>query len=325
MRIPFSDQLSVYQGKDLPKEWVQYLIDEKLFKMFIPKELGGLELNLNEATELLSELAFCNGSLGWVLNLGAGANFFCGFFKEELAHEVFSKGDIVLSGSGFLGEFHQKQDKFHVKGEWHKCTGSAVASYFTVNAKNDKDKQHSFLIPKSFVEVKPSWESFGLRQTSSDSIFVEEAILDLDYAFEINNVKSFKDYKIYAVPFSVFARICLSATFEGLAKKFAALYEQKYSHKSNIYGDRLKCLNQVLTLLNQERKEISDFVNSTDNFESSLEETVSNSLGKRHFEIFELICHLYWFSGIQLSEENNLLHFVFRDIMTASQHYMLKE
>jgi len=58
-----------YRQSFLSKERLHELYDQKLFKLFVPKEYGGLEIGLKEGVDQLIRVASIQGGLGWTLNL----------------------------------------------------------------------------------------------------------------------------------------------------------------------------------------------------------------------------------------------------------------
>lgn len=328
-RLSINSQLSDYQEKRVPLNSIKTLQEKGYFKMFIPKSLGGLELGLTDATQLLVETAKIHGSLGWIHNLGAGANYFCGFFDPATAEELFSPKDVITSGSGFSnGSFELSENKYTLNGTWSKCSGAAFASLFTLNAFNTEGKQRSFIVPATHVNVCPDWQSFGLQASASDSITLKNVKVPESYTFEIGKVKSFQDYLIYHTPFDLFARVCLSATFEGLAEGLLLSLKDAPQHKKTAFSQFYKEIKSDLSSLHLKRDALiaksEEFLISTNTIAPSFVEDFANTMGNAHFKIYQKITKLYWHSGITISETTCESHWIFRDIMTAIQHYMLK-
>lgn len=322
-------QLSDYTGSSVSPEWITELIDQKAFKLFVPEELGGLQANLVEASQFLAKTAEHHGSLGWMHNLGAGANYFCGFFTPETAAKLFSPKEAITSGSGAAtGNFSVHQDHYKLTGCWDKCTGAQFASLFTGNATDEKGNTQSFIIPRSLVEISSSWSSFGLKNSSSDRFCVKNIQLPKEYTFEIGQVKSFHEYFIYYVPFTVFARFCLSASFEGIVRCFINHTKLTLEHKHEQLKDIYQRLEEELEELNQHRellgKELEAAVTSKINLNDTHCSKIAVSLADRHFSIFQRSTALFWHGGMALTDEEQLAHWAFRDVLTAIQHYMIK-
>ena len=96
---PFT--IEEYQQFYLNEDKLQKCYEEKWFKMFVPKSCDGLQLSMKEGCRELLNIAEFQGGLGWTVNLGAGANWFTGFFEEKIAKELFTPENAVIAGSGY--------------------------------------------------------------------------------------------------------------------------------------------------------------------------------------------------------------------------------
>jgi indole-3-acetate monooxygenase len=60
------------RARRLPEELVDALHDCGVFRAFVPRELGGLEVDLLEWLDMIEELSRINGSVGWNASINAG-------------------------------------------------------------------------------------------------------------------------------------------------------------------------------------------------------------------------------------------------------------
>ena len=77
------------------KEVLQWIEEENLWNIWVPKAFGGLECSLSDGLKTLQALARLDGSLGWTVTLCSGANFFIGNLRPEVAREVFAHSAIL--------------------------------------------------------------------------------------------------------------------------------------------------------------------------------------------------------------------------------------
>lgn len=308
-----------FKKNQLPQDWIDTLMEQRLFKCFVPRALGGLQLDLHAASELLIKTARIHGGLGWVHNLVAGANYFCGFFDEATAREIYTPYNCISSGSGFSsGTSVKKENSFSINGSWKKCSASAHASHFTFNALNEKGISNSYIIPANQVQITPDWNSFGLKTTSSNSIIITAQEIPLNYTFNIGDQRSFFDYPIYQVPFESFARICLSATFQGMIEGLLTDFNTTRPTQDIIEAQ------QMIVKLKAIREELINAVQSNSELKNNNYATYYKQLGKFHVELFSRLMELFAQGSMAYTEENTLVHWRFRDIMTAIHHYLLK-
>jgi hypothetical protein len=314
--------------KELPKSAIETLISEKYFKLFIPKELGGLENNLVEACDKLLETAFIHPSLGWVHNLGAGANFFCGFFNASTARTVFSNPGVITSGSGRpSGTYIEESNTFVLTGSWDKCSGANFATHLTCVGRNQQNPEEikAFILPADGIVLKDDWKTYGLKASASYSYELENFKVDKSATFKINEVLSFENYPIYHIPFDWFARICLSATLDGIAQRFVADIKTEIRNPSTDLIKSLEKMEGILAELLQTRSKLADLVylQALNQLSNGFEKDF-RSLAGLHKEIYHEASEIFYHAGVRATEEESPANWSFRDLTTAIQHYMLK-
>ncbi len=313
----------------LSEERLGVLYRKKLFKLFVPKAYGGLELSLNEGMLELMKIARIQGGLGWTVNLGAGANWFSGFFNDEAAKAIFTPERGVIAGSGFASGSWEKADnnQFIIHGTWSRCTGAKHATYFSLNARNEEGKLKTFVVPRDQVTLADEkWPIFGLRNTSSYAIDIDSQRIPSHFNFEINAIQNPHAYLVHQVPFETFARLCMCASFIGIVECFLDKCQQ---HPLNAIS--LQVIEEQFTPLVEEAKhsfldwseKITEAVlNNT--MTDEVAQQLQSSLGKNNVQLYELIQQLFLRAGLPIVEEDTLVHWAYRDVLTAVQHYMVK-
>ncbi|MGM0478395.1 MAG: hypothetical protein ACQERC_04155 [Bacteroidota bacterium] len=324
---PFA--IAEYQQTYLTDERLEELYGKKRFKLFVPAIYGGLELSLREGLQELIRVAEIQGGLGWTVNLGAGANWFSGFFHHEAAKEIFTPEKAVIAGSGFASGSWKRaaQDRYVINGTWSRCTGAKHASYFSLNAGNAEGMLKTFVVPRNQVQLADEkWPIFGLRNTSSYAIDIRDQSIPSGYEFQINAVQNPYAYLVHQVPFETFARLCMSASFIGIIECFL---EKCRQHPLN--ATSLQVIEEQFEPLVEEAKQssldwsekISEAVVS-DNMTDEVAQQMQSDLGNNNLKLYELTQQLFFRAGLPIVEEDTLVHWAYRDVLTAVQHYMVK-
>lgn len=332
MELDLAIQPSDYFRTELPTPWIENLKTNKAFKLFVPKKYNGLELDLETGVDYLIKSAQLHPGLGWVHNLCAGANYFCGCFDDKTAQTIFSTQGVLTSGSGTpSGSFTKSKDGYLIQGEWNKCSGSAHATYFTVVANDTTNVPQAFIVPREEVTLKKSWSSFGLQSTSSDTILLNNAFVPTAYAFEIGTLKNHANYIVYRYSYEFFARVCLSGTYEGITRLFLNQLTELLAFKAEKIKEQLAELNDNINKLNELRKttilQCNEHIENQKLNQMEMDAFYKASyakLAQQHYSIYQTVMETYWKGGIQISEVTNPLNALLKDFMTASQHYMLK-
>jgi hypothetical protein len=302
--------------------------DKKWFKLFVPKAYAGQQASMLNGCKTLLNVAQIQGGLGWTVNLGAGANWFSGFFEDSVASFLFSPADSVIAGSGSnSGTWRKTNDGYTISGQWSKCTGAAHASLFTVIASNAQNEAKIFIVPKNQVQLcEEKWPIMGMRNSSSFSISLENAKVPSTYAFEMNDIKNTPDYGVLHIPFQSFARLCMSASYIGVV--MCLIDQCKNSLRKptiiSLIDDQLMPLivssTATLYTLAQRAEETALLGAFTQQQADELQVT----LGQNNLQLFSVVQQLFLIGGLPFIEEDKLVHWAYRDVLTGIQHFMVR-
>lgn len=301
---------------------------KKWFKMFVPKSYGGLQLSMENACRELIQISTLQGGLGWTVNLGAGANWFAGFFEDEIAKKLFTNEKVVIAGSGFAnGSWHNTDCGFSISGQWSKCTGANHATLFSLIAKNENKGDKVFVVPSHLVQLsEEKWPIMGMRNSSSYGIVLEDVSTPFGYDFEINKIKNHEDYGVFHIPFQYFARLCMSASYLGTVRCLINICQTELAKPqviSIINGDLLSRIEKAEQLLFEYARKVEKL--SKENIKSELDDLKINSiLSQNNLAIFDGVQQLFLAGGLPFIEEDKLVHWAYRDVLTAVQHHMVK-
>lgn len=84
----------------LPPKLVQAMAEIGLFRLMIPKSLGGLEIDLVPALHIFEAVSQSDGSAGWCAMIGATGGTTRAFLTEAVAREIYaSNPNVVTAGA----------------------------------------------------------------------------------------------------------------------------------------------------------------------------------------------------------------------------------
>src|SRR5262249_48190556 len=90
---------NIEQERSLPKPVVQGLIDAGVFRMLMPRSLGGAEIDPLTICSVIEEVAMQDGATGWCAMIGTCNSHFGGLLPTAGAREIFADPDVVLAGT----------------------------------------------------------------------------------------------------------------------------------------------------------------------------------------------------------------------------------
>ena len=162
---------------------VDALHDAGIFGMWVPKALGGSELDPVSSLKVIDQLAYADPSTGWVtmaagLAIGTGA----AYLGDQAVEEIFGGERFpVIAGQGTRPGKAVAQDGGHVlSGSWQFASGIKHSGFIhTLGVVEGTGEPRIFVLPVEQATLIDNWDVMGLRATGSidyeiDSVFVPE-------------------------------------------------------------------------------------------------------------------------------------------------------
>jgi indole-3-acetate monooxygenase len=202
------------------------MVESGIFKMLLPKSIGGGELDPLTYTAVLEILAAADGSTAWSLGQNSGCSMTAPYLSHEMAIEVFGGPRGILAWGPEIpgaGKCVAVDGGYRATGRWGFATGSRHASWIGAHCPvfeadgsprlgpNGRQVTRTMLVPKSEVTIIDNWQVLGLRGTGSDSYELKDhfvptartAIRDNDAErHETGPLYQFTSGMIYAMSFS---------------------------------------------------------------------------------------------------------------------------
>src|ERR1043165_8511822 len=91
----------IERDRCLPAHVVTNLQNAGLFRILVPRSLGGAELSLQEFADVIEEAAKADASTAWCLSQNAGICRVAAYLPRAAAEEIFGRADTALAwGNG---------------------------------------------------------------------------------------------------------------------------------------------------------------------------------------------------------------------------------
>lgn len=160
-----------------------------LYRMWIPRAYGGLELDPMTGCRVVEEVAGIDSAAAWNLALSAGATLFPAFFDEKAAAEIFGDGDGVMAGVFFPPtEAVSVEGGFRLTGRMPFASGCNHCEWFLGMAhviengkarENERGEAEMWLVvvPASDFEIIDHWDTLGMRGTGSHDLAIRDAFV----------------------------------------------------------------------------------------------------------------------------------------------------
>jgi alkylation response protein AidB-like acyl-CoA dehydrogenase len=211
-------------GRALPADIVAALHEARLFRLLLPRSLGGDELHLKTLAQVIEVIAKADASTAWCLGQGAGCAMAAASLKPEVARRLFGPADAVLAwGAGVQGKATAAAGGYRVTGKWTFASGCANATllggHCYIFGKDGTPRKRpdgspldrTLLFDKSKAKIHDMWHTLGLRGTASYTYEVEDLFVpeeetfdreDPTATFEPGTLYLFHETYAYAAAFS---------------------------------------------------------------------------------------------------------------------------
>ncbi len=181
---------------------LEALHERALYRVLLPKQLGGYGADLSAFVRVMETLAAADASSAWCIGQASGCSMAAGYVSPETQATIWGNDPRGVLAWGFLLESRAKvvPGGYRVTGKWGFGSGGHHASYMGAHCHIElpdgsllKDAtgklvERTMLIPQAQLNWTSTWNVVGLRATGSDhytvtDLFVPDAFCvqrDLD-------------------------------------------------------------------------------------------------------------------------------------------------
>jgi alkylation response protein AidB-like acyl-CoA dehydrogenase len=184
----------IERRRELPEPIVEALIERGLFRLLLPRSLGGAELPPAVYVQVIEEVAKHDASTAWCLGQATGCTMTSAFLDPEVAQEIFGpKRGIVAWGPPGPAEARAVPGGYRLTGTWSFASGSHHATWLgahvAILAEDGTPRLRpdggsiirTLLFPKASARFTDIWHVIGLRGTGSDSYTVTDLFVPEKY------------------------------------------------------------------------------------------------------------------------------------------------
>lgn len=202
----------IEKARRLPADIAQTLARAGLFRLVIPKSLGGLELDPATALQTMETVAEADASVGWCVMIAATSAMKAAYLEPAIAREVY--GDpLAISGGVFapMAKAVPEGDGYRVDGRWSWVSGAANCQWLAGGAVIFEDGKPKLLasgfpdsrmviFPATKAKLLDTWHVAGLNGTGSCDMVVENLHVPKAYSVSIISDQPREDGPLYRFP-----------------------------------------------------------------------------------------------------------------------------
>ena len=161
-----------------------------LFKLWLPRSLGGEELDFRTVAETIEAIAYMDGSAGWNVVIANQSGWMLGYVDQDTGAEMLAKDpNVTLGGSGQPnGIATPVEGGYRITGRWSFASGSRHTGWlcgvcrikdgdsFLMNEDGTPVTRFPYFSSDQY-EIIDTWHTTGMRATGSHDLKVEDVFV----------------------------------------------------------------------------------------------------------------------------------------------------
>ena len=174
----------------VPPHVAKALAAAGLLQMFLPRSMGGPELDPLTVFRAIEEISKADGSIGWCAMIANTVSYTLGWLPRDVGRQ-FSGQPADFRGAGSLrplGRAYPVDGGYRVRGHWNFASGIDHANWlFCTCIVMDGEKPHlteagtprirAMFLPSDQATIKDTWSVVGMRGTGSQDFIVDDGFV----------------------------------------------------------------------------------------------------------------------------------------------------
>ena len=213
----------------IPSNLIESLRATGVFRMFVSRSQGGLELDFIDGIEIIQALARIDGSLGWTAAISSGVSIVANLLHPDTYDRIYENGpDVIFAGSlkpggkaEAMGNSWRLNGRFGFASGcqhsgWMYCAFIMSQDGVPMVLPNGQNVVRGCFVPAQDWQIEETWEVAGLKATGSHDVVITDLVVPEADFFDPFDPQFHKPGPLYREPFPLLL-LLIPATFVGIA------------------------------------------------------------------------------------------------------------
>ncbi len=330
--------------RKLPDDVVEGLIDTGVFRMFVPRSYGGDQLDVSAGLDVIEELSYHDGAVGWCGMIGGTTALLAAYLPEEYSQQIYADDPRVVTGGATAptGKADRRPEGLAVSGRWAWGSGTQHCGWIVGGTvlEDEAGGAPRVLLPffeYSDVSFLDTWYSSGLCGTGSTDYEVNNAFVPEGRWIELGVDNPRVEGTLYAFPLFSLLSLGVGSVARGIGRR--AIDEFKALSASKSYAGSSRALSERPAVHDQVARAEAELAAGgafvSEAVEAAWEAAEEGSLTLEHRARLRLavtfatqhaaaaVDRVYEAGGGTSVYHSNPLQRLFRDVHVATQHQMV--
>src|SRR5215468_2325365 len=340
-----ADQIEA--DRELPQSLFEALADAGLFKLALPRSLGGAEIDLPTYVQVLEEIGKADASTGWIVNQCAVFATYAARMPRDIAHLIWidTPRSIVANTPLPTAQAIVVPGGYRVTGRMGFSTGCRHASWLAARARvfengqlrlqDDQPEQRYLFVPAAEVELLDTWHVRGMRGTGTYHFAVTDVFVPAERTVLQASAPLLDTGPLYQIPRTLLfgsgdaavalgmARSCLVAFFELAGAKTPRAMQATLRDQPMVQaavGRAEADLRSGRAFLSEAVRELWTETMATGETTQDKRATLRLAVTHGIRLAVNVIDTVYNLAGVTTIYEGNLIQRYFQDVHVISQH-----
>src|SRR5262245_1119504 len=199
-------------SRELPRTLFEAIAAAGLFRLALPRAVGGTELDLPTYAQVIEELGRADASTGWVVNQCAIFGTYAARMPRELARTLWidTPRSVVANTPQATARAVVVPGGYRVTGRQGFSTGCRHASWLAAHCQviedgkvrlegNDPEMRYLF-VPVAEAELLDTWHVRGMRGTGTHHFAVNDVFVPADRTVLSQTARLLEPGPLYKIP-----------------------------------------------------------------------------------------------------------------------------
>jgi alkylation response protein AidB-like acyl-CoA dehydrogenase len=334
--------------RELPKALAETLADAGMFKLALPRSLGGAELDLPAYIQVIEEIGKADASTGWVINQGGIFATYASRMPHETARAIWVDVPraVVANTPAPTAKAIVVPGGYRVTGRQGFSTGCRHATWLAANASVYEDGRLRtnadgtaealyLFVPVAEAEILDTWKTRGMRGTGTHHFATNDVFVPAWRTVLQAGAQLYETGPLYQIPRTLLfasgdaavavgmARSCLETFYELAGAKTPRSMKGLLRDQPQVQTDVGRAeanLRAARALLTETVRDVWAHVSTTNTI--TLEHRAALRIATTHAIrlAVNVVDTIYNQCGATSVFEDNLLQRHFQDIHVISQH-----
>ena len=220
----------IERSRRLPLPLMDAMAQAGLFRLWIPRSLGGEETDPTTLVRVVEEVSRADGAAGWCLGIGGTYGAFGGYLLADAADEIYGSDPLVRTAGALrpFGNAVVVDGGYRVTGRWPLGSGCQHSGWI-VGGCRILDGDQPRLLPNGTplmrvlfflaadCEILDTWNSIGLRGTGSHDYAVSDVFVPAERSLSLRG-PPVEPGPLYAMPMIAVSAPALASVGLGIAR-----------------------------------------------------------------------------------------------------------